>query len=124
VLPYVINGLGSIVSRPLGKTVMEDARMWRLSVGRVVVELLSPGGNSRDKILRPHRLFAQVELDATAEFLNRHYSGWTLEAIRSDLLQKLASERERYEGIVQSALSLCDPAVLGDEEVLHVHVEG
>jgi len=25
---------------------------------------------------------------------------------------------------VQSALSLCDPAVLGDESSLHVHVEG
>jgi heat-inducible transcriptional repressor len=98
--------------------------MWLLPDGRVVVVLISPGGNTRDKILRPHRPFTQVELDATADFLNRHYSGWTLEAIRSDLLQKLATERERYEGIVQSALSLCDPAVLGDESALHVHVEG
>ncbi len=112
VLAEVSNGLGIIVSPPLGKT------------GRVVVVLISPGGNTRDKILRPPRLFTQVELDATADFLNRHYSGWTLEAIRSDLLQKLATERERYEGIVQSALSLCDPAVLGDESSLHVHVEG
>src|SRR5207245_9375776 len=64
------------------------------------------------------------ELDATADFLNRHYSGWTLEAIRADLLQKLATERERYEGMAQSALTLCDPAVLGDESALHVHVEG
>src|SRR6266851_917312 len=95
-----------------------------LPEGRVVVVLISPGGNTRDKILRPPRLFTQIELDATAEFLNRHYSGWTLEAIRGDLLQKLATERERYEGIVQSALSLCDPAVLGDESSLHVHVEG
>src|SRR6266851_362492 len=95
-----------------------------LAEGRVVVVLISPGGNTRDKILRPPRLFTQIELDATAEFLNRHYSGWTLEAIRSDLLKKLATERERYEGIVQSALSLCDPAVLGDEAALHVHVEG
>jgi heat-inducible transcriptional repressor len=74
--------------------------------------------------LRPSRPFTQGELDATADFLNRHYSGWTLEAIRTDLLQKLAMERERYEGIVQSALTLCDPAVLGDESALHVHVEG
>src|SRR6266581_2386457 len=117
VLAEVSNGLGIIVSPPLGKTVLEHARMWLLPDGRVVVVLISPGGNTRDKILRPHRLFAQVELDATAEFLNRHYSGWTLEAIRSDLLQKLATEREHYEGIVQSALSLCDPALL-------VHVEG
>ncbi|MGA2813498.1 MAG: heat-inducible transcriptional repressor HrcA [Candidatus Acidiferrum sp.] len=124
VLAEVSNGLGIIVSQPLGKTVLEHTRMWLLPDGRVVVVLVSPGGNTRDKILRPHRLFSQPELDATAEFLNRHYSGWTLEAIRTDLLQKLAQERERYEGLVSGALTLCDPAVLGDESGLHVHVEG
>src|SRR5947209_5443056 len=124
VLAEVSNGLGIIVSPPLAKTVLEHARMWLLPDGRVVVVLISPGGNTRDKILRPGRLFSQAELDATADFLNRHYSGWTLESIRSDLLQKLATERERYEGIVRSALSLCDPAVLGDESAMQVHVEG
>src|ERR1700682_6130860 len=124
VLAEVSRGVGIIVSPPIGRTVLDHAKMWLLPDGRVVVVLISPGGMTRDKILRPNRTFTQVELDATAEFLNRHYSGWTLEAIRSDLLQKLATERERYEGIVQSALSLCDPAVLGDESALHVHVEG
>src|SRR5258705_11945902 len=72
VLAEVSNGLGIIVSPPLGKTVLEHARMWLLPDGRVVVVLISPGGNTRDKILRPSRLFTQGELDATAEFLNRH----------------------------------------------------
>ncbi|HEY6264523.1 MAG TPA: heat-inducible transcriptional repressor HrcA [Candidatus Acidoferrum sp.] len=124
ILAEVSNGLGIIVSPPLGKTVLEHVRMWLLPDTRVVVVLISPGGTTRDKILKPVRPFAQPELDATADFLNRQYSGWTLEAIRDDLLQKLATERERYEGIVQSALSLCDPAVLSDESTLHVHVEG
>ena len=124
VLAEVSNALGIIVSPPMGKTVIEHARMWLLPDGRVVVVLISPGGNTRDKILRPSRPFSQSELDATADFLNRHYSGWTLEAIRGDLLQKLATERERYEGIVQSALTLCDPAILGDDLARQVHVEG
>jgi heat-inducible transcriptional repressor len=124
ILAEVSNGLGIVVSPPLGKTVLEHVRMWLLPDTRVVVVLISPGGSTRDKILKPIRPFAQPELDATADFLNRQYSGWTLEAIRDDLLQKLATERERYESIVQSALSLCDPAVLGDESTLHVHVEG
>src|SRR5499425_2410157 len=115
VLAEVSNGLGIIVSPPMAKTVLEHARMWLLPDGRVVVVLISPGGNTRDKILRPNRRFSQPELDATAEFLNGHYSGWTLETIRQDLLQKLATERERYEGIVQSALTLCDPSVFGDD---------
>jgi heat-inducible transcriptional repressor len=124
VLAEVSNGLGIIVSPPMGKTVMEHARMWLLPDGRVVVVLISHGGNTRDKILRPARPFTQIELDATAEFLNRHYSGWTLEAIRSDLLQKLANERERYEGIAQSALTLCDPVILGEDAARQVYVEG
>jgi heat-inducible transcriptional repressor len=124
VLAEVSNGLGIIVSPPLAKTVLEHARMWLLPDGRVVVVLISPGGATRDKILRPHRLFTQKELDSTAEFLNRQYSGWTLDAIRADLMQKLATDRESYEGLVQSALTLCDPAVLGDESASQIHVEG
>jgi heat-inducible transcriptional repressor len=124
VLAEVSNGLGIIVSPPMGKTVIEHARMWLLPDTRVVVVLISPGGSTRDKILRPVRPFTQAELDTTADFLNRHYSGWTLEAIRGDLLQKLANERERYEGIVQNALTLCDPVVLGEDHARQVHVEG
>src|SRR6476660_26398 len=97
VLAEVSNGLGIIVSPPLGKTVLEHARMWLLPDGRVVVVLISPGGNTRDKLLHPGRRVMLGELDVTADFLNRHYSGWTLEAIRSDLLQKLATDREQYE---------------------------
>jgi heat-inducible transcriptional repressor len=124
VLAEVSNGLGIIVSPPLSKTVLEHARMWLLPDGRVVVVLISPGGDTRDKVLRPGRLFTQAELDTTADFLNRNYCGWTLEAIRTDLLQKLATDRERYEVIAQSALTLCAPDVLGDESTLSMHVEG
>jgi heat-inducible transcriptional repressor len=124
VLAEVSSGLGIVVSPPMGKTVLEHARMWLLPDNRVVVLLISPGGNTRDKILKPARQFTQAELDATADFLNRHYSGWTLEAIRTDLLQKLATERERYEGLAQNALTLCAPDVLGNDLEQQVHVEG
>src|ERR1043165_2672257 len=111
VLAEVSNGLGIVVSPPLGRTVLEHARIWLLPDGRVVVVLISPGGITRDKVVRPPRTFTQMELDATADFLNRQYSGWTLEAIRADLLVKLATESERYEGLLRGALALCDPAI-------------
>src|SRR5580765_8904192 len=124
VLAEVSNGLGIVVSPPLGKTVLEHLRIWLLPDARVVVVLISPGGATRDKVLRPPRVFTQTELDATAEFLNRAYSGWTLEAIRADLLVKLATESERYEGLIRGALVLCDPAVLSDDNATQLHVEG
>jgi heat-inducible transcriptional repressor len=124
VLAEVSKGVGIVVTPPLRKAVLEHARMWLLPDGRVVVVLISPGGETRDKVLRPTRPFSQAELDATAEFLNRHYSGWTLEAIRDDLLQKLATERERYEAIAQSVLTLCAPEVLGETTERQMYVEG
>src|SRR5499433_3593637 len=76
VLAEVSNGLGIIVAPPLRRIVLEHARMWLLPDGRVVVVLTTPGGNTRDKIVKPNRSFTQQELDATAEFLDRCYSSW------------------------------------------------
>lgn len=124
VLAEVSRGVGIIVAPPLRKTVLEHARMWLLPDGRVVVVLISPGGQTRDKVLRPARLFTQRELDETAEFLNRNYANWTLEAIRQDLLQKLATERERYETLAATALTLCDPGLEAEPARPQVYVEG
>src|SRR5258708_35956292 len=93
VLAEVSNGIGIIVSPPLGKTGLEHARMWLLPDRRVVVMLISPGGNTRDKILRPSLLFTQTELDATAQLLNRYHSGCTLATNGADTYPRLASER-------------------------------
>jgi len=124
VLAEASRGVGIVVSPPLRKTVLEHARMWLLPDGRVVVVLISPGGSSRDKVMKPARPFTQEELDTTAAFLNQNYSGWTLEAIRTDLLQKLANDRERYEGLEGVALTLCEPALLGDAAGQQLYVEG
>ena len=124
VLAEVSRGLGIVVSPPLRKAVLEHARMWLIPDGRVVVVLMSPGGSTRDKVVRPSRLFTQTELDATAEFLNTHYIGWTLDTIRTDLLQKLATERERYDDIARSALTFCDPAILAENQQSQIYVEG
>jgi heat-inducible transcriptional repressor len=90
----------------------------------VVTVLVSSGGVARDKILRPARAFTQQDLDSTAEYLNREYAGRTLEAIRADLLARLAREQARYDQLVRNALELCDPRFLGENEAPHVHVEG
>jgi len=124
VLAAVSRGLGIIVSPPLAKTVLEHVRFLLLPDGRVVVVLISSGGGTRDKVIRPERPFTQAELDRTADHLNRHYVGWTFEAIRADLLARLASERERYEQLVSNALMLCDPKILADAPARQLYIEG
>jgi len=124
VLAAVSRGLGIIVSPPLARTVLEHLRFLLLPDDRVVVVLVSSGGNTRDKVLRTERRFTQAELDRTAEYLNHHYVGWTLEAIRVDLLARLATERERYDHLASNALMLCDPSLLADAPGRQIYVEG
>jgi len=124
VLAAISRGLGIIVMPALAQSALEHIRFLQLPDGRVVVVLVSSGGATRDKLVRPEHEFTQGQLDQTADYLNNHYMGWTLEAIRADLLQKLASERERYARLLPPALELCDPAVLESSDRRQVYIEG
>jgi len=123
-LAAISRGLGLIVSPPLARTVLEHVRFLLLPDERVLIVLISSGDGTRDKVMRPERSFTQEELDRTADYLNRYYVGWTLEAIRADLVAHLASERERYDRLASNALVLCDPGVLGDTPGRQLYVEG
>jgi heat-inducible transcriptional repressor len=124
ILAEVSQGLGIVLMPRLAGSVLNHIRFLLLPDGRVVVVLLSAGGVTRDKIVRPDQEFSQVELDRTAVHLNTHYAGWTLEAIRADLLAKLGTERERYGQLLPAALQLCDPALLDSDFGRQVYVEG
>ena len=124
VLAEVSRGLGIVVSPPIAKTVLEHVRFVLLPDGRVVVVLVSTGGSTRDKIIRTERIFTQPELDRTADYLNRQYVGRTLEAIRADLISRLAKEQECYDLLAADALALCDPGMLEQGSTQRVYIEG
>jgi heat-inducible transcriptional repressor len=124
VLAIISQALGIVVAPPIGKTVVEHLRFLLLPDGRVLVSLISSRGATRDKIVQLERRFTQEDLDRTADHVNRQYSGRTLEAIREDLLARLARERERYDSMVSAALALCDPKLLDETPSRHVYVEG
>ena len=124
VLAEISRGLGIVVSPPISKTVLEHIRFVLLPDGRVVVVLVSAGGSTRDKVIRPAQSFGQRELDHTAEYLNRNYAGFVLEAIRADLMNRLAKEEEQYALLARNALVLCDPAMLAQGSAQRVYIEG
>jgi heat-inducible transcriptional repressor len=124
VLAEISKGLGIVVSPPISRTVLEHIRFVLLPDGRIVVVLVSTGGNTRDKVIRPEQAFSQQELDRTAEYLNRNYAGSVLDAIRADLLTRLAKEEEQYALLARNALVLCDPAMLGQGSAQKIYIEG
>ncbi len=124
VLAAVSRGLGIFISPPLARSVVEHIRFLLVPENRVLVVLVTTGSQTRDKLIRPERVFGQEDLDRIAAHLNRHYVGWTLEAMRADLRAQVERDREQYGHLADDALMLCDPSVLGDSAERKVYVEG
>ena len=97
-------GLGIFISPPLARAVVEHVRFLLLPDNRVLVVLITSGGQTRDKLVRPERAFLQTDLDRTADYLNRHYVGWTLDAMRADLRAQVERDREQYGRLAGDAL--------------------
>jgi heat-inducible transcriptional repressor len=124
VLAAVSRGLGIFISPPLARSVVEHVRFLLVPDHGVLVVLVATGGLTRDKLIRPQRAFKQEDLDRIAAHLNRHYVGWTLEAMRADLRAQVERDREQYGRLAGDALLLCDPSVLGDNADRRIYVEG
>ncbi|HXY77324.1 MAG TPA: heat-inducible transcriptional repressor HrcA [Candidatus Acidoferrales bacterium] len=124
VLAAVSRGLGIFISPPLASSVVEHLRFLLVPDHGVLVVLVTSGGLTRDKLIRPERPFRQEDLDRISVYLNRHYVGWTLEAMRADLRKQVEHDREQYGRLANDALMLCDSSVLGDETERKVYVEG
>lgn len=124
ILAKVSHGLGLILSPPIGHLPVEHVRFLQVPDGRVLVVVISEGGRMHDKLIRPERSFAQDELDRIADHLNRNYSGWTMEAIRTDLSERLAREQDSYGLLAGRALMLCDPRLFDDDSGRQLYVEG
>src|SRR5271157_934254 len=124
VLAAVSRGLGIFISPPLARSVVEHVRFLSLPDNRVLVVLVTAGGLTRDKLIRPERSFRQEDLDLIAAHLNQNYSGWTLEAMRADLRKQVELERERYGQLATDALLLCDPQILAVTGDRRIYIEG
>jgi heat-inducible transcriptional repressor len=124
ILSAVSRGLGIFISPPLAQSAVEHIRFLLLPDNRVLVVLIAPGGATRDKVIRPDRNFRQEDLDRVSDYLNRHYSGWTLESMRDDLRSQVEREREQYGRLADDALALCDPVVVGQASERKIYVEG
>jgi heat-inducible transcriptional repressor len=124
ILAKVSHGLGLILAPALARLPVEHIRFLLVPDGRVLVVLISQGGRTHDKLVRPDRPFSAGELERIADHLNRNYAGWTLEEIRAHLTERLAREQDSFGQMAGRALLLCDAGLLADDAGQQLYVEG
>lgn len=121
VLSELCHSVGLILVPPLAGTVLDQVRFVRLDDQRVLAALVTRAGLVRDKVVATRERFRSDELERMSAYLNQHFRGWTLKAIRAEIDRRVEAERSQF---LRQALTLCRESFDSSETSDALHVEG
>ena len=96
----------------------------KLDGARVVVVIVTTGGQILHKPVETGDAYEAVELNEAANYINATFQGQSLADIRDAIVAQLREDRALYDALVARALRLAQSgltAVAGDD---HLHVQG
>ncbi|MBX3610762.1 MAG: heat-inducible transcriptional repressor HrcA [Hydrogenophaga sp.] len=106
-----------VVMAPRRSSVFRHIEFLSLSERRVLVIIVSPDGEVQNRIIQTQANFTQSQLVEAANFLNAHYAGLTIEAVRERLKTELDALRGEIADLMKQAVDIgADPAA--QEEVV------
>lgn len=120
-LSELCHGVGLVLALPLAGTVLGQLRFVRLDDQRILAVVVSRAGRVRDKVVRTRERFRADELDRMSAYLNEHFRGWTLEAIRAEMERRVAAERSQF---LRQAAALCRESFSPMDDRNELQMEG
>ena len=116
-----------VVLAPRRASVFRHIEFLSLSEHRVLVIIVSPDGEVQNRIIQTQANFTQSQLVEAANFLNAHYAGLTIEAVRERLKTELEALRGEIADLMKQAVDIgAEPAeqdevvVAGERNLLSV----
>jgi heat-inducible transcriptional repressor len=123
VLSLISHNVGVAVATGGPTNALEHVYFSRLGDQKVLAVVVTRSGLVRDRVLRLD--LPQVDLDAAACFINENFRGWTMEAMRTELVRRLEQERSEYDRLMNSVEQLYKQGALqADESSQVVFIEG
>lgn len=95
-----------VVMAPRRASVFRHIEFLNLSDRRVLVILVSPDGDVQNRIIHTQSNFSQSQLLEASNFLNAHYAGLTMEAVRTRLRTEVEALRGEIASLMQAAVDI------------------
>lgn len=96
----------------------------RLDGGRVLVIVVSTGGQITHKVVEPPDAADSAALTQAANYINSEFAGLTIHEIRTAIAERLRQERILYDALVNRALQLASASLAGVGASDTLHVQG
>ena len=107
-----------VVMVPRRASVFRHIEFLGLSDRRVLVIIVSPDGDVQNRVIDTQVAFSASQLQEAANFLNAHYSGLTMEAVRERLKGEVEALRSEIAGLMQAAVDAGTEAIAARDEVV------
>jgi heat-inducible transcriptional repressor len=114
-LSQLSENVGIVVSPAHTENRLSHIEFVQLSDKRILVVLVTTSNIIHNKIIRLEDPITQEELEQTARYLNTEYSGKSLLAIRTEILELMSVEKALYDRLLRNAILLCDMSLDGED---------
>ena len=91
--------------------VIRELQFVHLSDSRVLAILVTSQGEVLNRIVETSRLFTRSELEQASNFINTHYRGMELEAIKNRILQEMQAHQQDMDRLMREALNIAGRAL-------------
>ena len=123
VLSAVSRHVGFAIAPPNAQAVFHRIEFVPLSGHRILVVLVARGNQVSQKTIDVGEAITQAELEKAANFLNKEFSGRTLEEVREGVLTRLREERTLYDQLLGLALRLASSSFATTDQPM-VSIDG
>jgi heat-inducible transcriptional repressor len=107
-----------VVTAPKKASVFHHIEFLRLGERRVLLIMVAPDGDVQNCVIMTARDYSQTELVETANFLNTHYAGLTIDAVRERLQQEVETLRSEIATLMQAAVQAGTEAMASEEQLV------
>jgi heat-inducible transcriptional repressor len=124
VLSSLSRAVGFVLAPDIARTRLRHIDLVPLAAPRVLVVMVSTTGLLTQKVIEIEEELDREELQACANYLNAHFSGLTLPAIRERLLVLMQEEKALYDLLLKRVVDLGQRAFALSEAEASVYVDG
>lgn len=123
-LSRLSRNVGFVVAPEIGRTTFRHIDLVRLPHPRVLVVMVSRTGLVTHKVIELEEEIAQDQLQACANYLNVHFAGMTLSAIKARLLDLMHEEKTLYDSLLKNVISVGERAFALEGHGASVYLDG
>lgn len=124
ILSRLSHNVGFVLAPDLARTSFMHVDLVRLPHPRILVVMVSRTGITTNKVIDLEEQLCQDELQACANYLNAHFAGMTLAAVRARLLELMGEEKALYDSLLKRVIAVGERAFAGSEEEGSVYLDG